>query len=147
MYTPEQLINELKQGNKIKIINNEQVTDYCDNYWFTEVYGYNKIDNTYTIDYIEADLHIENYKEDEVFYFLRDFCRSDDIKSIEIINNASDIVKDNYYLYFIKNEGYKLYGSGDMTYIMELLNDYLKNNRMYNKESVEFKVTTKRITN
>lgn len=52
-----------------------------------------------------------------------------------------------YYLYFIKDNGYDFYGSGDMSYIMELLNDYLNTCKMYNKESVEFKVSTKILNN
>ncbi|GEM_PF-2356639 len=48
-----------------------------------------------------------------------------------------------YYLYFIENGKYKFYGNGNMTYIMEPLNDYLNTCRMYAKESIEFKVSSK----
>ena len=47
-----------------------------------------------------------------------------------------------YYLYFIEEEKFKFYGSGDMSYIMELLNDYLNICKMYGKKEVSFKVTT-----
>lgn len=48
-----------------------------------------------------------------------------------------------YYLYFIENNKENLYGSGDMSYIMELIDDYLQVHKMYNREQVKFKVSTK----
>jgi len=47
-----------------------------------------------------------------------------------------------YFLYFIEKEGLRFYGSGDMPYIMELLNDYLNTCRMYGKKEVDFKIST-----
>lgn len=48
-----------------------------------------------------------------------------------------------YYLYFIENNRERLYGSGDMSYIMELLYDYLEIHKMYNKEQIKFKISKK----
>lgn len=50
----------------------------------------------------------------------------------------------HYYLYIRKvdQDKYEFYGSGDMKYLLELMNDYLVLCNMYGKESVEFKVTS-----
>ena len=41
-----------------------------------------------------------------------------------------------------KEKEYRGYGFGDMPYIIELLDDYLNICKMYNQDSVEFKVLT-----
>ena len=46
---------------------------------------------------------------------------------------------NEYILYFVKNGKDRLYGSGNMNYMRELINDYLRHD-MYGKDDVVFKV-------
>lgn len=48
-----------------------------------------------------------------------------------------------YYLYFIKDNSYEFYGTGNLKYIMELLNDYIYIHKIYDKDMIDFRITTK----
>lgn len=86
--TPNQLLKKLRQGYKIKVHSNEPNTDYCNNYWSTELYSYNRNINKYHVDYIEADLHIDREK-DETLSFLDTILYEERIEecTIEILND------------------------------------------------------------
>ena len=50
-------------------------------------------------------------------------------------------MKEVYKLYLkVDGNGHMKYGIGDMSYIRELLFDYLVKNNLYGREEVEFKV-------
>lgn len=50
-------------------------------------------------------------------------------------------MREVYKLYLkVDGNGYMKYGIGDMSYIRELLFDYLVKNNLYGREEVEFKV-------
>ena len=64
------------------------------------------------------------------------------VKEIKYKKRKNEIKMGGVYKLYLKvdGNGYMKYGIGDMSYIRELLFDYLVKNNLYGREEVEFKV-------